>query len=200
MITLTFDKREFDKLSEKLSRLSPTAQNSITRQAFTELTTETEGQLLRNVSGKILHVRSHGLAGSIGSRVYQEGNTLVGIVGSGARQGGSGRMPYANIHETGGVIKPKKGKFLWIPIRAGSDFAMNLVGDRSIGGLSLSKAGFSRKDGKIIGKSYSSKILKWIPVRQVTIPARRYMSRTAEEIAPRISEIMNRSIERQLGK
>lgn len=197
MITFTIDKKQLERLTEKIRSISPTAENSITRKAFTDLTLETEKQLKLNTAS-ILHVRSGRLRSSISSRVYERGKDLIGEVGSGVRQGD--RVPYANIHETGGVIRPVNKKYLAIPLppaltSAGvlrqkpRDYANTFVAKSNAGNLII----FQRTLGK-------GAIALFVLKKSVTIPRRRYMSRTVEEIAPRAFEIMNRSIERELAK
>jgi phage gpG-like protein len=100
------------------------------------------------------------------SRVISEGLSLVGIAGSGVLQGN--RVKYANIHETGGVIRPVHGKYLTIPIRSG-------------------------------GASHSSKIEGFRRVKQVTIPARKYMSRSLQEVSGRLLGVLRDGINKGLA-
>lgn len=164
-VVFSFDDRQLAWVRNAMKKLSPKEQNSATQRGFVKLTAATEAELKnKTLRGQILHVRSGRLRTSIGSKVRRVGGEFFGVVGSGVRSGR--RVPYANIHEVGGVIKPKasnKSGFLWIPVRRGSDFAI--------------AQGLSKK--RI---SFSSKVLKYIPVRSVTIPARRYMSRTVSRI------------------
>lgn len=200
MIELTFDKSQWDKLSKKLRALSPVARDSITRKAFTDLTLETEGQLKQSLSGAILRVRSGRLRSSIGSIVIGQGKDLVGMVGSGIRQGG--RVSYANIHETGGTITPKNSKYLAIPLSAALTPAGVLKKKpREYNNTFVMKS----KNGNLIiaqkrGSRMSRIVALFVLKKKVEIPARHYMSRTAEEVSPRALEIMNRSIERGLAK
>lgn len=200
MITLTFDKAALERIQQKIRVLSPGAENSITRKAFTDLTLETEARLKQNVSGSILRVRSGRLRSSIGSKVIGQAGNLVGLVGSGVRQGG--RLPYANIHETGGTITPKRTKYLAIPLKAAltpggdlrqkpRDYNNTFVMKTKNGNLII-----AQKQGSRMSRIVSLFILK----KQVHIPARHYLSRTVDEIAPRCLEIMTRSIERELAK
>lgn len=61
---------------------------------------------------------------------------------------------YAAVHEYGAIIRPRTGKYLTIPIRAGSPFAISA-------GLGPRKA-----------RALSSKIVGFRKVRQVVIPPR----------------------------
>lgn len=155
-----------------------------------------ENKLKRAISGRLLKVRTGFLRNSIGSIVRRgTDGTLEGLVGSGVRYGE--RAVYADILETGGTIKPKAGNktgFLWIPIRSGSDMAYNMFSQVQVG--SLRKAGFRVVGNQLKGKSFSSKVLSYIPVRSVTIPPKRWMSIPAQEEAQNIVDLFVR----RLGK
>lgn len=198
MITLTFDKKQLERITDKIKSISPAASNSVTRKAFTDLTLETESRLKQNLSGSILKVRSGRLRSSIGSKVMDQGKNLLGEVGSGVRQGG--RVPYANIHETGGTITPKRTQYLAIPLPAAltsagvlrakpRDWPNTFIAKSAAGNLII----FQRKLGK-------GAIALFVLKKSVKIPASEYMSRTVDNIAAKASEIMNRSIERELAK
>ena len=141
-----------------------------------------------NVSGRILKHRTGALASSIQSFVtgdYKNG-TLQGIVGSGVRHGN--RLIYANIHATGGIIRPKNGKYLAIPIRAGGDFAIS-------SGMWNYKSGPKRGTAK--GRiSHSSKILSWRFVKQVRIPKRDYVTATMNDVKLEADAIFKQSVEK----
>lgn len=66
------------------------------------------------------------------------------------KNGGS----YAQVHEYGALIRPKKGKYLFIPVRAGSPVALG-----------------AKASGKG-GKSFSSQIAGFRLAKQVYIPPR----------------------------
>jgi len=140
------------------------------------------------LSGQILHRRTGALASSIQSFVtgdYKNG-TLRGVVGSGVRTGG--RLPYANIHATGGIIRPKNGKYLAIPIRAGGDFAIS-------SGMWNYKTGPKRGTAKK-RISHSSKILSWRFVKQVRIPKRDYVTATMNDVKLEAEAIFKQSVEK----
>jgi len=166
-----------------MKKLSPKQQDSAAERGFIKVVAAVEGELKnRTLRGQILHVRSGRLRNSIGSLVKRLRGDFYGIVGSGVRSGK--RVVYANIHETGGVIRPRpenKSGFLWIPVRAGSGFAIEQ-------GLSSKRI------------SFSSKVLGRFPVRSVTIPERRYMTKTAARIDKQAVGIMLKEIDATLNK
>jgi phage gpG-like protein len=129
------------------------------------------------LSGQILKRRTGDLARSFQSFYGEDGGEPYYLVGSGVRDGR--RMPYANIHETGGTIRPKNGKYLTIPILAGSDYAIT--------------SGLSRK--RI---SRSSRVVGFRKVKSVTIPARRYMTIGVKLMAPKYAENVIRAIEKEI--
>lgn len=71
-------------------------------------------RLLREgyLSGGLLNARTGRLRNSIAADVTQDGAGVTLTVSAGA----SGQLRYAKIHETGGTITPKRGKFLAIPV------------------------------------------------------------------------------------
>jgi phage gpG-like protein len=159
MIVLTVDKTQLAQLKKKLEGLSPKQSGSIMRKAFLELATQVQHRLVDNVSGRILNVRTGNLRRSIHVRMFDRSNTYSALIGSGVLTGN--RVVYANIHETGGIIRPKYKKFLVF---------------------------------KPHGANY------WVRTKMVKIPARRYMSRTIEEMQPKVMPIMTNSVEKQLRR
>lgn len=195
MIELKLDKKDVNRVIRSLERVSSKKRDGIAFKMFTDATLYLEQQLKLNVSGRILHVRSGRLRNSISSIVRDNGTQLEGIVGSGVRQGN--RVPYADIHEVGGVITPKNVQWLTIPLRAAltpagvprgraRDFEDTFFAYSKAGNLIL----FQRKGKKAVALF----LLK----KSVTIPARRYMSITAEESASKIVDIMINRIDKEL--
>jgi phage gpG-like protein len=195
VIELKIDKADVDRVINKLAQLDPKRKDDIAYKSFVDATAFIEQQLKMNISGKILKVRSGRLHTSIGSIVDDSGNQLHGIIGSGVRQGQ--RVPYADIHETGGTITPKRVNWLTIPLRAAltpagmprgraRDFENTFFAYSKAGNLIL----FQLKGKKAVALF----LLK----KSVTIPARRYMSITAEECAGQIADIMINRIDKEL--
>jgi len=160
-----------------------------------------------NVTGRgaaSLGVRSGRLRASIAASAHDiSGGVEVRLRAGGSSKGGA-QVRYAAIHEYGGTIRPKKGKFLTIPVgpamtNAGvSRFASardvpGLVIARTLkGGFVLVKASDERGVGKVsakTGKTGKGKLLArsgevWYILRtHVTIPRRPYLTPALEEVA-----------------
>lgn len=182
-VYFSFNKKDLTDIRDKLKRISPRERDGVAERGFRKVTSLTEYQLKRRtLRGEVLNYRTGRFAGSIGSIVRRSGREMIGVVGSGVRSGK--RVVYANIHEYGGIIRPRpenKSGFLWIPIRAGGSFAIaqGLSGNRI---------------------SSSSRILGRIPVRSVTIPARRYLAKTVAKVSRQSVEIMLKEIDSELNK
>jgi phage gpG-like protein len=222
MIEIGISKEDIERIINKLKQVSPAESGgavggvvvrggvggvgggNLAYKAFVEATAYIESKLVMNVTNKILHVRSGRLRDSIGSIVTKEDDNWKGEVGSGVRQGE--RVPYANIHETGGVITPKRSKFLTIPL----GYAKTPAGDARFTARQLFRgmAGHGYKTGVVIGDIIygvmaQKRQTKIVPLfllrRSVKIPARYYMSRTADECRGMIAEIMLNTITRGLN-
>lgn len=178
MIVLTVDKVQLAQLKRKLQMLSPKSSDSIMKRAFVTLAVDVQHKLVDNVSGKILHVRTGNLRRSIQVRMFETSNTYGALIGSGVLTGK--RVVYANIHETGGTIYPKKGQFLYFQVQNSSRIATMR------GGYQMLKNPRAEST--------------WVRARVVRIPARRYMSRTIEEMQPKTMTILKQSIEDQLRR
>ena len=184
-VKFSFDKKQLDWITNRLKKLSPQERDGAIERGFRKLTLATEKTLKEDIlRGQVLNVRSGRLRTSIGSLVRRSGRNIEGVVGSGVRSGR--RVPYANIHETGGVIRPKasnKSGFLWIPIRKGSGFAI-------VRGLS----------GEGDRTSFSSRTVGFIKVRSVTIPERRYMTKAVQKVDRVAVAIMLKEIDAEIDK
>jgi phage gpG-like protein len=148
-----------------------------------------------------LNVRSGRLRSSITKQVLVSDNRCEGFIGS--------NMVYARIHEYGGVIRPKKGRMLAIPLRHN-----RMTGDMNVsGGVSrfsaVTNAGNARlKPSDIMYCSFirksmvSGKLFIWakygkgigtvIPmfqlVPQVTIPKRPYLHPALAAVVPALTQ------------
>lgn len=196
MIEIKIDKEDIERAINKVRKISLKEQDSITYKALVDATAFVEQKLKLNVSGKILKVRSGRLRSSIGSIVIQRNNEPVGIIGSGVRQGK--RVPYADIHETGGIITPKRVRWLTIPLRA----ALTPAGVPRGRARDFADTFFAWSGGNLFlfQKQGQNVIPLFILKKSVNIPARRYMSRTAEEAMPAIAEIMIRRIVKEVNQ
>jgi len=192
-LELVFDKEKLNRMQDMLQNLSPQKQGGIIFRAFKEGAMVVERELKFATSGEILKNRTGYLSASIGSRVEQAGGFITATIGSGVRPTGRKRLPYANIHETGGIIKPRPDNptgYLFIPIRAGSQYAIS-------SGLWSYKRGPKKGQAKK-GISFSSKILSFRMKKQVTIPARHYMSKTLARCRSKVTQVISTSITSQI--
>ena len=81
-----------------------------------------------------------------------------------------GRVPYARIHEFGGVIRPKKAKALFVPLRRGVVAGM---------------------PGLVHGVDF-------VLAKKVTIPQRSYLRKALDENRPKILEAVGTELARRL--
>ena len=116
MIELTINKADINRINRLLTDLSPKEQGGAIDRGMKKASATVLKGLVANVSGVILHRRTGNLAKSMGFRVYRDDNgNLESQIGSGATLQ-TNRMIYANILETGGIIRPVKARMLAIPI------------------------------------------------------------------------------------
>jgi phage gpG-like protein len=185
MITVDIPQAEIDRIKKMFERVQSSA---LEKRMITKSSAHLTRALKKNIAGVILHHRTGQLSRSINYSINKYGvKSWVGEVGSGVGIGE--RMIYADIHETGGVIKPRpenKSGYLTIPIRAGSTGAINL-------GLWKYKSGAKKGQDKT-PISFSSKVISFRRKKSVTIPARRYMSITAEQEVNNVVNIFETEI------
>ncbi len=198
MIEFSLNEDQIKKLGKKLDSLSPNDRNSVTKKAWVSLTLKTEDALSLNITNKILNVRTNRLRGSISSRVVQTKDNIEGIVGSGVRQGD--RVPYANIHETGGTIRPKNGRWLTIPLEAAKTKAGDIRGISARDFPNTFVKIHSSDRGTIYQKQGNAVVALFLLRKKVVIPSRRYMSRTLEQIKPKAFEILMSATEKELNR
>jgi phage gpG-like protein len=165
-------------IMRRLDSVSPTGKNRILKRAMDAVNEMVRRQLVGNMDGKILHVRSGRLRGSMQSRVVEEGTNLTGITGSGVL--GGKRVVYADIHETGGVIKQGARSELFIRKRRKRTTAKGTIG-QFLKGRTTSGQGFTFKE------------------RTIRIPARRYMSRSLAEVSGQIMNLLAQRVEEGLA-
>jgi hypothetical protein len=146
------------------------------------------GQIVKeDLSGKTLNVITGNLRRSLSSRVIRGGNIVAAI---GVIKGPA--MKYAAIHEFGGTIKPVKGQYLAIPLRAAKSgggrprfpggpreaalkypdtFVLKRPGKNPLICATLRVKGKGKNAGKVKG------ILPlFVLVKSVTMPARHWLS------------------------
>lgn len=184
------DRKQLNALFKKLDNLRPQKRRGAISKAFNKAVLLVEKQLVRNLSGPILSRRSGHLSQSIGSKITAEMDALVAQIGSGVGAARK-RLPYADIHETGGTIRPRHKKYLTIPLKA----AKTPAGVTRAPALDWNNT-FIRN--KIIYQKRGDKIVALFALKkQVTIPARRYLSRTYRQMKGRIMKALRGAIARE---
>jgi len=192
MVELVLDEKDIIRINKLLANLSPKKQDGAIYQGLMKGCNAVLGQLVSNVRGIILKRRTGYLANSMGWRTQRDdkGN-WEGIIGSGATLK-TERMIYANIHEVGGIINAKPGKALAIPIGE----ALTPAGVARFKPRQITSVGYEdsfirgRKGGNAIlfGLLKGKAIPLFVLVKSVTIPARKYMTITAEQTAGKVGE------------
>ena len=179
------------ELSTRLEVLARTLPDQL-RRTLVVSALDAEAEAKQNATTR-LNVRTGRLRASIQGTVEQDGGGSFSIVLRAGTPDG-GRVPYARIHEEGGTIRPKRGRFLKIPV-----------------GPALTGAGVSRlppgrsgdlrfvptpKGGVLVGRDGQ---VWFVLKRQVTIPARPYLAPAIATIQPRLADDLTRLLRRALG-
>ena len=216
MIYFHIDPEDIKRIIDMLNRLEPKRGDSAFRNGLRKASSSVVGRLTENVSGIILHRRTGRLAQSIGFRIEGKGRDMTAEMGSGAtvpfprivsgRQGvtKSTRVVYANIHERGGVIKPKRAKWLTIPLpealtKSGSQLKGGALGARDFPNTFFmrSKAG----NLLIMQRKGKNKIVPlFVLKKSVTIPARHYLSITARETNTKVVDDIVTTLQKEIDK
>ena len=203
-IEFYIDAKDRKRIEKMLSTQTASRIGEVMFRAFQQAGAMVEGKLKENVSGPILNVRSSRLINSIGSIARVTGDQVTAEIGSGAR--GGERVPYAGIHETGGTIRPTGGrKNLTIPIgeakTKGGDlrggFTARKLFDGEIPGYDtgviIKNIVYGKQSG---GKNKFTPL--FVLVKSVTMPARKYLSRTLEETQGEIPGMVLRAVANEL--
>jgi len=150
-----------------------------------------------------LSVRSGTLRDSITWGYQRDGNTHRGVIGS--------NVVYARIHEEGGTIRPKRAKYLTIPLRhlkwsqgreryqAKNYSAFTNAGRQrwGAGNLGVAQTFILNRHGRlyIMGKVGRGKIVPLFRlVKQVKIPKRPYLRPALTQIVPMVMNEIGRRI------
>ena len=194
MIEFNINREDLRRIFEKLDRVSPKSKARALVTAFRKASLMVKIDLQNNVSGKILKRRTGHLAQSITSRVDITEEGLTGVIGSGVRTGN--RVEYANIHETGGVITARRVRYLTIPTKYA------LTGAKDV--KRISARDFENtfvRQGIIWQRKGKRKIIPlFVLKKSVTIPKRKYMSKTLEEDKEKIIKMLVETIVRELER
>lgn len=183
----------------KLKRLAP-ALGAAMRRAV-ELTGEAvQTQVVLNLQGRILRVRSGSLIGAWNSArrsVERQGDHGARLVF------GPGSLPYAAIHEYGGVVTGNPN--LTIPLDeaktaagAARYSARRVISDPSVGGFAGTFFGKSRAGNVILFGVPGGRNARPVPLfvlkQSVRIPPRRYVSTAMSAVVPKVPGIVNEAI------
>lgn len=196
MISIKVNQKEVDAVLKRIRSINPKIRNGVMFRAVQDamIATEKYGQE-QVLSGQVLNVRTGALRRSFQSITKQDNGDIYGLAGSGVRSGtratfdgkkwsSNGRLPYAEIHETGGVILAKPGGWLTIPTAANKTPA---------GVMRFTYGEWKARKGK-------SKKQMFYFVKKVTIPARRYMTKIAMAMQGRVINVMMNRIKSEIGK
>lgn len=112
MAGVTFKDREFRGLAKQFPRKTFKEIKRTMKFLKSDFEGKFQNKRLRGRPG--LKKRSGSLARSLDGRVVGDSLRDLGFF----MQIGGATAPYARIHEEGGTIRPKKGRFLTIPLRA----------------------------------------------------------------------------------
>ena len=197
-LELTINNTDKKRLLRKLNVVNPSKQPATLKRAMINAGLAVERRLKVNVSNRILRRRTGTLAKSIGSRFVWTADGMKMVIGSGARTGD--RVKYATILETGGVIKPKRAKYLAVPLpraltEAGAtkfpsatDYPNTFVKKSKSGKLIIFQKNGQRLDALFVLK------------KSVKIKRTQYMSTTAKQMKRKIFRIMSATIDRELRR
>ena len=189
MIELTISKTDINRINNLLEELNPKAQGKAIHKGLLKASSTVMKQLVSNCSGIILHRRTGNLVKSMGFHIDKgKDGSLESTIGSGASLK-TNRMIYANILETGGVIKPVRAKMLAIPIgkaltRAGvARFKPREITSQGYDSsfIRRSKSGNLILFGAIKGKAKIKVIPLFLLKDSVTIPEFKYMQTTVDQ-------------------
>jgi len=140
----------------------------------------------QNIRGRFLEAKTGKLWRSIGRRFTRKGEISEVVIGTNVA-GKDFDVPYASAHEEGYDITPKTKQWLTIPLGGYKGTARNIPEDKSFflrtasGELLLCE-----KTGKT-GRAWKARFLL---VKHVRIPARRWFSKSLREQMPELREMM----------
>lgn len=194
MIEFKFDKKELENLTRKLCQFCSQDRQSVTKEFFKRTSRECESVMKKDIlSGQVLKVRTGRLRSSIGYQVIDQSDGLVAYIGSGVRQGA--RVKYANIHETGGTILPKKSKYLSIPLSSVMTKSRSQLRGHAFSPRDFDKTFVykSKKNNLLIARKTSGGRIEnlFVLKKSVTIPARKYMTKTVAIVRNRLDNILD---------
>lgn len=190
---------------EFATRLRAAAERRVERELRAEMgatVADAENRAKARLSGAVLNVRAGYLRRSIVGLVdAPTGLTLVGRVRAG---GGTKEVSYARIHEEGGTIRPRNGRFLAIPTD-NVPGGMTKVGPRDIPNLRFVEIrggamGMLVRDRAGRGKAGTgarADVMFWL-VHRVDVPKRPYLLPSVQEASADFPDRMREAVNRAL--
>lgn len=191
----TINSLQLQSIRKSLDAINPSRRDSLIKGMMIKVGAVMERALKDEVSSPkgVLKRRTGRLANSIGFQVNNHLGNWQTEIGSGVRTGN--RVSYANILETGGIIKPKKSRYLAIPLTAAltksgapkksspMQWASTFVKRSHAGNLII----FQSQSGGRIVPLY---VLK----KSVRIPKKEYLSETVRKMREKVFQIINNEI------
>lgn len=192
---------EIGRLADRMERVPGEVQRAV-RVSLTTL--GKRGQRLVKegyLSGERLMVRSGRLRASVVTAQETAGTTERLYLRAG---GGSADVRYAALQEYGGVVTPKNGKYLAIPLSPAKTRAgvARYASPRDVAGLFF----FTAKSGKHYlgmrsGKGKRAKVKAWFAlVPSVTIRPKRYMRDAMDQMVAAADTVIGEAVETALAR
>ncbi len=149
----------------------------------------------------VLNVRTGHLRRSIAGTVRDTPEGPEAVISAGGRVNGGASVRYAGTHEYGATIRPKRSRYLRIPLPP----ARTAAGvDRFGGPLRQSGAGLftviKAKSGRLFLKHRPSGALWYMLVESATIRARPFLRPAADRAAADLPKVLARNITAELKR
>lgn len=170
-MNVEFDPKQLAEIKALMQKISTLKSHEIIT-SFQRACLVLENRVKVNLTKPILKTPTGHLRDSIGSIVREKEGMLAGYVGSGQRTGKP--LVYANILETGGVIRPVKRQWLTIP----TEFARTNTKAGNKRAREVKNSFFAWKDGKLIlfEGGHREPIPMFVLKKRVKIPAKHYLT------------------------
>jgi len=188
-------------LTDDLAKLGNGGMRKIIKKVLVAGALSAEARAKKNVTGSIggISARTGRLRASIAAGVREKPGSADLFLRAGGNSKGGAQVRYARIHEYGGTVTPKKGKFLTIPVgpaltAAGVSryatardvpdlvFAQTLRGQFVLGKNKGKRGGTKGKEGFEV----------WYLLRtSVTIPKRPYLLPALEDEAELVAKALD---------
>jgi len=190
LIEFRFDKKQLAEMRKKFSRYE-----GLPRRFIIDISNRAVNVMKKQtLSGQILKVRSGLLRNSIGYNIDE--STMTSVVGSGARTG-MARVKYADIHAKGGTIRPKKAKYLAIPLPSIMQKSRALLRGNPLGPRDFTNTFFYKtRTGTLILAQKKGRGIQnlFVMKKSVKIPRRDYVSATMDIMQREAGQVFAESL------